>query len=280
MSLLAQAQRYGLLPSQHEHRVTLLHQANIQDGDKILEIGCGQGDCTATLALLYPNSHITAIDPAPLDYGSPETLGQAHERIKGYDIGSRIEFVRATPIAHLENVEDGAYDVIVMCHSLWYFSNKEEVMATIEALKGKAKKLFIAEWALKSHSREGDVHVQVAFTRAMCEAHIPDTKENIRTPLSPNQIKKFVIDSGWGLQREKIIPSGPLLEDAKWELDMLLSKKYSDEYSFMKRVKDHIQEDRIHLVLESMLESVKSSIEAIGGKENVRCMDVWVGSFE
>jgi precorrin-6B methylase 2 len=280
IQLHTQAQKYGLLPAQLAHRVDVLSQSNIQDGDRILELGCGQGDCTSALALLYPNSHITAVDPAPSGYGSPETLGQAHERIKSYDIGSRIEFVQATPTAHLQNVEEGAYDVALLCHSLWYFSSRDEVMATMEALESKAKKLFIAEWALKSHSREGDVHVQVALTRATCEAHIPDSTQNIRTALSPSQIKQCVMDSRWKLQREGVVTPGQLLEDARWELVMLLQKDVRDENIFMKRAKTRIRKDRIHVVLESMLESVKSSVEAVGGKENVRCMDVWVGSFE
>ncbi|KAF2443187.1 S-adenosyl-L-methionine-dependent methyltransferase [Karstenula rhodostoma CBS 690.94] len=280
MPLHAQARRYGLLPAQLAHRLDLFRDANIKDGDRILEIGCGQGDCTSALALFYPNSHITAVDPGPSDYGRPETLGQAHERIRGYDIGSRIEFVQATPIAHLKNVEDGTYDIAVICHSLWYFSDKEEVRATMEALRGKVKRLFIAEWALKSCSREGDVHVQIACTRATCEAHIPDSRENIRTLLSPGQIKQCVIDLGWSFQRELINSPSPLLEDARWELYMLLEKDVNEEYTFMKRVKDRIQEERIQVVLESMLESVKSSVESFGGIENVACMDVWVGMFE
>ncbi|KAF9734205.1 hypothetical protein PMIN06_004480 [Paraphaeosphaeria minitans] len=279
MPLHEQAQRYGLLPSQHEHRVKLLREMNIHDGDSILEIGCGQGDCTAALALLYPSSRITAIDPAPSDYGGPETLGQAQTRIKTYDIGSRIDFVQAAPVAHLSNVEDGAYDVALMCHSLWYFANSAEVVSTMEALKGKAEKLCIAEWALKSDSREGDVHVQVAFARATCEAHVPDTTQNIRSLLSPGRIKQCALESGWALQREMSMPSSPRLEDAKWELDMLLGTKFGNERLFMKRVKEHVQEERIHLVLEGMLESVKNSVEAIGGEEHVRCMDVWIGSF-
>lgn len=276
----AQAKQFGLLPAQHEHRLNLLRNSNIRDGDRILEIGCGQGDCTTALALLYPNAHLTAIDPAPLDYGSPETLGQAQARIKTYDFGPRIDFVQATPTALLQTVEDGAYDVALMCHSLWYFSNRSDVVATMQALRGKAKKLFIAEWGLKSQTREGDVHVQIAFTRAACEAHIPDSTANIRSPLSPGQIRKCVVDAGWGLKREMSVPSGPGLQDAKWEFDMLLGRADDGEVGFMERVRERIPEERIHLVIEGMLESVNSSVEAIGGKVNVRCMDVWVGMFE
>jgi hypothetical protein len=137
-----------------------------------------------------------------------------------------------------------------------------------------------AEWGLKSCSREGDVHVQVALTRATCEAHIPDSTQNIRTLLSPGQIKQCIVDSGWRLQREGIVTPGPLLEDAKWELQMLLHKDVGEDDMFLERAKTRIPQDRIHVVLESMLDSVKNSVEAVGGTDNVRCMDVWVGSFE
>jgi len=35
-----------------------------------MEIGCGQGDCTAVLATVVGETgHVTALDPAPPDYG-------------------------------------------------------------------------------------------------------------------------------------------------------------------------------------------------------------------
>lgn len=56
--------------TQTTHRIRLVSQFNIQPGDKVLEIGCGQGDCTAVLAsVVGPEGHVTALDPGPLDYG-------------------------------------------------------------------------------------------------------------------------------------------------------------------------------------------------------------------
>lgn len=55
---------------QIQHRLDLISRWVIQPGEKVLEIGCGQGDCTITLAgVVGENGHVTAVDPAPLDYG-------------------------------------------------------------------------------------------------------------------------------------------------------------------------------------------------------------------
>ena len=60
---------------QVEHRLQLIRQWPIQTGSTVLEIGCGQGDCTVVLAsIVGPTGHVTAIDPAALSYGSVSLL--------------------------------------------------------------------------------------------------------------------------------------------------------------------------------------------------------------
>jgi ubiquinone/menaquinone biosynthesis C-methylase UbiE len=55
---------------QLQHRIEILKKWDLVSGSKILEIGCGQGDCTLVLAdVVGEHGHVTAIDPAPLDYG-------------------------------------------------------------------------------------------------------------------------------------------------------------------------------------------------------------------
>lgn len=57
--------------SQTLHRLELLQLWNIHPGSKVLEIGCGQGDCTTVLAhAVGEQGRVVAIDPAELDYGA------------------------------------------------------------------------------------------------------------------------------------------------------------------------------------------------------------------
>lgn len=56
---------------QIEERVQLVKAWGIQPGENIIEIGCGQGDCTVTLATAVgEKGSVTAVDPASLDYGA------------------------------------------------------------------------------------------------------------------------------------------------------------------------------------------------------------------
>lgn len=60
---------------QTTHRINLLAKWDIKEGDKVLELGCGQGDCTAVLAAAVGESGtVTAVDPGPPDYGASPQL--------------------------------------------------------------------------------------------------------------------------------------------------------------------------------------------------------------
>lgn len=60
---------------QFEHRVNIVKSWNILPASRVLEIGPGQGDCTIVLATAVGESgHVDAVDPAPLDYGTPYFL--------------------------------------------------------------------------------------------------------------------------------------------------------------------------------------------------------------
>ena len=63
--------RFGIQHSQTLHRLALLQQWSIGNGSKVLEIGCGQGDCTAVLAsAVGDQGNVVAVDPADLNYGA------------------------------------------------------------------------------------------------------------------------------------------------------------------------------------------------------------------
>jgi len=61
---------FSIQHAQTLHRIRLLQQWNILTGTKVLELGCGQGDCTTVLACAVgEQGSIVAVDPADLGYG-------------------------------------------------------------------------------------------------------------------------------------------------------------------------------------------------------------------
>lgn len=67
---IAKLSNGGSSVHQIQHRIDILNKWNFPLGSKILEIGCGQGDCTLVTAYMVGDQgHVTAIDPAPVDYG-------------------------------------------------------------------------------------------------------------------------------------------------------------------------------------------------------------------
>lgn len=56
---------------QIEERIQLVKAWDIRPGEHVLELGCGQGDCTVVLAVAVGDAgSVTAVDPADLDYGA------------------------------------------------------------------------------------------------------------------------------------------------------------------------------------------------------------------
>lgn len=62
---------FSVQHSQTQHRLTLLQNWGVGVGCNVLELGCGQGDCTVVLAdAVGEQGKVVAVDPADLDYGA------------------------------------------------------------------------------------------------------------------------------------------------------------------------------------------------------------------
>jgi len=78
---------FSIQHSQTVHRLVLLQHWNIATGSKVLELGCGQGDCTTVLAhTVGVDGRVVAVDPAQLDNGASFNFypaGRAGGRAEG-----------------------------------------------------------------------------------------------------------------------------------------------------------------------------------------------------
>jgi trans-aconitate methyltransferase len=77
-----------------------LASLSLEPTDRVLDIGCGAGDLTATVAALVPDGHVVGLEP------QPTLLAEARSRARPNQ-----SFVEA-PAQHLAVAVDGPFDVV------------------------------------------------------------------------------------------------------------------------------------------------------------------------
>ena len=142
--------------SQMLFRMGLVRQWPIKPGDKVLEIGCGQGDMTLVLAdAVGESGHVTAVDIAPPTYGAPVSLGEATQTISRGFLGSRIEFrLDFDPLAKANAFPGDTFDLVVFAHCSWYFQSWSLLEKTFRAVKPWAKRLCLSEWDMAPRAED------------------------------------------------------------------------------------------------------------------------------
>ncbi|PHH90656.1 hypothetical protein CDD83_3019 [Cordyceps sp. RAO-2017] len=282
-SLAAQiaASNYTLSPEhlsvevgQAEHRIQLVNQWRIPASSRILEIGCGQGTCTAVLAAAVgADGHVDAVDPSPPDYGAPVTLGQAQSHLSAGPFGSRITWHRAETTSFLADHPHERWDYAVLAHSIWYFDSPEELSEILPALKDRCGTLVVAEYALTATHAHALPHVLTAIAQGLLhrEMQKPATEANIRCLLSPDGIKGAAQDAGWRLESESVVVPGDALLDGSWDTSMVQSRGFEEEV-------ENIHDSTAKALLRSSRDAVAGAVKSLGGNKP-RTMDVWVARF-
>ncbi|OQE40945.1 hypothetical protein PENCOP_c005G08499 [Penicillium coprophilum] len=267
----------GSSEHQIQHRVDLFNKWKITPGSKILEIGCGQGDCTLVAAyILGDQGHVTAIDPAPKDYGAPMTLGEAQDKLRQTPIGDRMTFYQSNLQDFLDSgASEQVYDYAMLVHSVWYLPSVEVLQKMLAALRGRTKCLLIAEYSLDIR---GDIaalpHLLAAISQAEfnSRSNILDQDDNIQSIISQQTICALAQTAGWELQKEEIVESPQGQEDAEWEVHRVLSKEYSI------RSESHGDPSRQNFA-NALIDAVAQSTRVIGPNPKLRTLSTWLGSW-
>ncbi|CAI7630396.1 unnamed protein product [Penicillium glandicola] len=274
---IAKLAQGGSSEHQIQHRLDILKKWNFLPGSKILEIGCGQGDCTLVMAYMVGDQgHVTAIDPAPLDYGAPMTLGEAQNRLKQTPIGDRMTFCQSNLQEFLDSSASAeVYDYAIFVHSIWYLPSADALQPMLAALRGRTKQLLIAEYSLDVH---GDIAVLPHLLAAISQAEFNsrgnalDRNDNIQSIISPRMISALAQKAGWEFQKEDIIESHEGQEDARWEVHRVLSKEYG--------LRSESSGDASRQgFANSLVHAVAESTRAIGPSPNLRTLPTWLGSW-
>ncbi|KAE8419724.1 hypothetical protein BDV36DRAFT_251112 [Aspergillus pseudocaelatus] len=279
---------FSIQHSQTSHRLTLLQHWNISTGSNVLELGCGQGDCTTVLAnAVGEQGRVVAVDPAELDYGAPYTLGQAQGHISQGPLGQRITWVRQSPLDYLSSLpspsspssppasDPKTLDATVLAHCLWYFASPSLILSTFSAIKQHSKRLLLAEWSLVATHPSAQPHVLAALTQAALECRKPKgSVSNVRTVLGPKQLTEMALAAGWHLESETRVQGSEGLLDGQWEVSTCLSS------SFEREVEEQVSDERERAVVLALRDACEASLEGVpGGRQGVRAMDVWIANF-
>ena len=208
--------------SQTRFRSQIVNVWGIEPGTRVLEIGCGQGDLTAVLAdAVGPTGRVLAVDPAPMSYGAPLTVGESTDYLRRGPFGDRLEF-RFDWVAESFDVVGEPFDYVVLGHCSWYFDSIDRLRWQLAAATGWGSTLCFSEWDMRPRTIAQVPHYLAVLALGQFEpweadrTGLPSTG-NIRTPLSRPRATALIRDAGWTVVAEQTVDSSGL-QDAGWEI--------------------------------------------------------------
>ncbi len=208
--------------SRIEHRLRLADFWKIYYGSRVLEIGCGQGETTAVLAYATgDDGFVYAVDLANENYGSPENLGTARERLMSSHIGDRVNIDLGVNILSPSfDFEQNSFGYVVLSHCLWYLSSQEELRDILFKVRKWASRICIAEWDPRPTTFGQYQHFMAADIQAICESYHISDHFNIKTMFYPHEIENALCATGWDVTSTGSIDAYDV-QDALWEIDIV-----------------------------------------------------------
>ncbi|OIW29108.1 S-adenosyl-L-methionine-dependent methyltransferase [Coniochaeta ligniaria NRRL 30616] len=266
-----------------KHRQRLVRFWGVTRGASVLEIGCGQGDCTVVLAdAVGSEGTVVGIDPGADDYGTP-SLRAAHKHVKASVVGKQIEFVRSDAAGYLTSptVLD-RYDFIVLSHCVWYLAEPGLLTEIFELAYryGRAPTVLLAEYGSVTSVPAAIPHVLAAVAVNALESLLrAPSFRNIKCTATPRQMRDAAAKGGWVMSTSEFLEPEEAQRDGWREVVMILEKPYS------KMFEDHVESLDVGEKTKSMLlaarDAVHESVQRVdGGLAKIRNMDVWAARFE
>jgi ubiquinone/menaquinone biosynthesis C-methylase UbiE len=116
----------------------LVEQAGVENGARVLDVGCGTGTMTRMIRERCPDARVVGLD------ADEEVLAIA--RRKAADSRANIDFVHG--FAEELDVGHGSFDVVVSCLFFHHLSRdgKMEVLRRIRAVLRSGGTLHVADW--------------------------------------------------------------------------------------------------------------------------------------
>ena len=108
----------------------------LEAGGRVLDVGCGVGRVSATIAKAFPNSTVVGLDP------DEESIRQARQAAQSAGLGPHVEFV-ATTTGQYEPAEN--FDLVTACDCVHDFAKPVQTLSEMRSLLKPDGTLFIVE---------------------------------------------------------------------------------------------------------------------------------------
>ncbi len=269
-------------------RLATIHSWGVQEGNRLLDIGCGQGESSVALAAVVGDSgHITALDTASMDYGHPFTMRAAHEHIQQSVLGPRISFYpldAQTFFAEQRRPTDAALDGAVLCQSLFYFPDEGEVRALFATLRrAGVARIYAAEWSYAASRDAQRAHIlataaQALFYRCKPPQHRPGLlrEQNVRAGVDQQAILRAARAAGYKVAREMLVTPGDDMREGEFEVGFVLGPVFAQRVAETELSQG--QKDEIGAAIDKVKVELEKPMYA--GGTAVKSMDVWCAIFE
>lgn len=212
---------------QTTHRIRIIEAADIVNGMRVLEVGCGQGDTTAVIAeKVGPTGFVKGIDVADGSYGAPITLQQATDHLKNGLYKERIDIQLNTNLLTMSDEE--TYDVVIFSHCIWYMDSEQTLVELIKKATTLAPTIIVADWDIINVDEQQMAHRQAALIQALYATQ-NKSEANIRTLFTAKQVKEIFEKNNFEVDYILSIDAKDL-QDGEWEIAEVNHMQFSTEF--------------------------------------------------
>lgn len=165
----------------------------LESGGRVLDVGCGVGRVSATIAKAFPRSTVVGLDP------DEESIRQAREAIQSQGFSKQVEFV-ATTTGQYE--PDEAFDLITACDCVHDFAKPVQTLREMRSLLKPDGILFIVEPRAADRLEDnvnslGAVYYGFSIFHCMTQS-LANDGPGLGTCMGPAHTERLVREAGFG----------------------------------------------------------------------------------
>jgi hypothetical protein len=182
-------------------------------------------------------------------------------------MGSRVEF-RLLFDALEHSFENDAFDVIVLAHCTWYFSDPTVLRRILSHVRPWSRKLCLSEWDLQPQTIEQLGHLLAVLIQGQTEAYKLESHANVRSPYSREYLRTVLSETGWDVASDRLVDTSELA-DARWEIAMCLQNSEREAAELMPARLQFLQRSLIDVLRRCEAKPLPSySITALRSEES------------